>query len=45
VKTVAGFANSAHGGTLLVGVTDKGGTYGLEDDHERDRSIARRWAT
>ena len=33
VKTIAGFANSLYGGTLLVGVTDKGGIYGLEEDY------------
>jgi type I restriction enzyme, R subunit len=33
VKTIAGFANSAYGGTLLVGITDTGGIYGLEDDY------------
>ncbi len=33
VKAIAGFANSAYGGTLLVGVTDNGGIYGLEDDY------------
>lgn len=33
VKTIAGFANSAYGGTLLVGVTDDGQIYGLEDDY------------
>jgi type I restriction enzyme R subunit len=33
VKTIAGFANSLYGGTLLVGVTDIGGIYGLEDDY------------
>lgn len=33
VKTIAGFANSAYGGTLLVGVTDTGGIYGLEADY------------
>ena len=33
VKTIAGFANSFYGGTLLVGVTDDGGIYGLEDDY------------
>ncbi len=33
VKTIAGFANSVYGGTLLVGVTDDGGIYGLEDDY------------
>lgn len=33
VKTIAGFANSTYGGTLLVGVTDNGGIYGLEADY------------
>ena len=33
VKTIAGFANSLYGGTLLVGVTDDGGIYGLEADY------------
>jgi len=33
VKAIAGFANSAYGGTLLVGVTDTGGIYGLEADY------------
>jgi predicted HTH transcriptional regulator len=33
VKTIAGFANSLYGGTLLVGVTDDGGINGLEDDY------------
>lgn len=33
VKTVAGFANSFYGGTLLVGVTDNGDVYGLEHDY------------
>ena len=33
MKTIAGFANSLYGGTLLVGVTDDGGIYGLEDDY------------
>jgi len=33
VKTIAGFANSSYGGTLLVGVTDDGGIYGLDDDY------------
>lgn len=33
VKTVAGFANSRYGGTLLVGVTDDGRIYGLEPDY------------
>lgn len=33
VKTIAGFANSPYGGTLLVGVTDDGAVHGLEDDY------------
>ncbi len=33
VKTIAGFANSAYGGTLLVGVSDDGSIHGLEDDY------------
>lgn len=33
VKTIAGFANSNSGGTLLVGVADNGGIHGLEDDY------------
>ena len=33
VKTIAGFANSPYGGTLLVGVSDDGGIHGLEDDY------------
>ncbi len=33
VKTIAGFANSPYGGTLLVGVTDDGDIYGLEADY------------
>ena len=33
VKTVAGFANSRYGGTLLVGVADDGAIHGLEDDY------------
>lgn len=33
VKTIAGFANSPYGGTLLVGVTDDGEIHGLEDDY------------
>ena len=32
IKTIAGFANSAVGGTLLVGVADDGTVHGLEDD-------------
>ena len=33
VKTIAGFANSRYGGTLLIGVADNGSPYGLEDDY------------
>ncbi len=33
IKTVAGFANSEHGGTLLIGVADDGTVFGLEDDY------------
>lgn len=33
VKTIAGFANSRYGGTLLVGVADNGQIHGLEDDY------------
>ena len=33
IKTIAGFANSAHGGTLLIGVADDGSIHGLEDDY------------
>ncbi len=33
VKTIAGFANSHYGGTLLVGVADDGSIVGLEPDY------------
>ena len=33
IKTVAGFANSTFGGTLLIGVADDGTVHGLEDDY------------
>jgi type I restriction enzyme R subunit len=33
VKTIAGFANSEHGGTLLIGVRDDGTIFGLERDY------------
>jgi len=33
VKTVAGFANSPYGGTLLAGVADNGSIHDLEDDY------------
>ena len=33
VKTIAGFANSPYGGTLLIGVADNGSVHGLEDDY------------
>lgn len=32
VKTIAGFLNSRKGGTLIVGVTDKGEALGLDND-------------
>ena len=34
IKTIAGFANSPYGGTLLIGVADDGSVYGLEDDYK-----------
>jgi hypothetical protein len=34
VKTVAGFLNSQHGGTLLIGVRDDGSIHGLDDDYQ-----------
>ena len=33
IKTIAGFANSPYGGTLLIGVADNGSIHGLEDDY------------
>ncbi|MCY4621111.1 MAG: DEAD/DEAH box helicase family protein [bacterium] len=33
IKTIAGFANSWYGGTLLIGVADDGSVHGLEDDY------------
>ena len=33
IKTIAGFANSFYGGTLLIGVNDQGAVHGLEDDY------------
>ena len=33
IKTIAGFANSWYGGTLLIGVADNGSVHGLEDDY------------
>ena len=33
IKTIAGFANSEFGGTLLIGVADDGTVCGLEDDY------------
>lgn len=33
IKTIAGFANSFYGGTLLIGVADDGSVHGLEDDY------------
>ena len=34
LKTIAGFANSWYGGTLLIGVADDGSVHGLEDDYD-----------
>ena len=33
IKTLAGFANSPYGGTLLIGLADNGAIHGLEDDY------------
>ena len=33
IKTIAGFANSDYGGTLLIGAADDGTVHGLEDDY------------
>ncbi|MCX7620673.1 MAG: ATP-binding protein [Acidimicrobiales bacterium] len=33
VKTVAGFLNAPHGGTLLIGVDNDGSIFGLEADY------------
>ena len=33
IKTIAGFANSDFGGTLLIGVADDGSVHGIEDDY------------
>ena len=33
IKTIAGFANSFWGGTLLIGVADDGSIHGLADDY------------
>ena len=33
IKTIAGFANSPYGGTLLIGVADDGSVHGLEADY------------
>ena len=33
IKTIAGFANSRYGRTLLIGVADDGSIHGLEDDY------------
>ncbi len=33
LKTVAAFLNSAHGGTLLIGVADDGTVHGLHSDY------------
>ena len=34
LKTIAGFANSPYGGTLLIGVADDGSIHGLKDDYD-----------
>jgi len=34
LKTLAGFLNSSHGGTLLIGVADDGSVVGLEKDYQ-----------
>jgi hypothetical protein len=34
LKSLAGFLNSKHGGTLLIGVADNGGIVGLENDYQ-----------
>lgn len=48
VKTVAGFMN-AHGGTLLIGVDDKGNCLGLNNDYKTvqkgDRDRYENWLT
>ncbi len=33
IKTVAAFANSRHGGTLLIGIADDGSVHGLDSDY------------
>jgi type I restriction enzyme R subunit len=33
LKTIAGFLNSREGGTLLIGVSDDGGVWGLDSDY------------
>lgn len=34
LKSLAGFLNSKHGGTLLIGVSDNGNIIGLENDYQ-----------
>ncbi|MGH2760778.1 MAG: RNA-binding domain-containing protein, partial [Actinomycetota bacterium] len=41
IKTVAAFLNSAHGGTLLIGVRDDGAVAGLEGDYATLRKQGR----
>ncbi len=41
VSTIAGFANSLYGGTLLVGVTGIGGIFGLEHDYATFSELTR----
>lgn len=42
IKTIAGFLNSEHGGTLLIGVADDGTIYGLEADYNTFSKRGRR---
>lgn len=41
IKTVAAFANSGQGGTLLIGVTDGGSIHGLASDYDSLRKPGR----
>jgi predicted HTH transcriptional regulator len=41
IKTVAAFANSRQGGTLLIGVADGGTVHGLESDYASLRKAGR----
>ncbi len=44
-KTVAGYANSRDGGTLLIGVADDGSVHGLISDYASSTRTARTTAT